>query len=92
MDLIGTLRRELDDLKAAALVNTGAIDANGQRITNLSSPQANSDAATAGYVRSYVAAQLESFKGQAAVDGTFITADVPPKTVTVQDGLITEMV
>lgn len=90
MDLIGTLRRDLDALRAAAVVNTGNLNANGQRLTSLADPQANSDAATAGYVRSYVAAQLDSFKGQAGIDGAFTTAD--PFTVTVVDGLITEIV
>lgn len=88
-DLIGALRSELDTLKAGALTNAASINANNQRLISLADPQSNSDAATAGYVKSYTAAQLESFKGQAGVDGTINTAAA--QIVTVQNGLITRI-
>lgn len=87
-DLIAALRQELDALAGSALVNSRAIDANEQRIINLPDPSAKTDAASAGYVRAYVAAQLEAFKGT-GVDGTFTTPD--PLTVTVVNGQITNI-
>lgn len=89
-DLIGALRSELDALKAIAVTTDSALNAKSQRIIQVASPQSNEDAATAGYVRAYVAAQLESFKGQAGVNGTFLTAD--PFTVTVTNGQISSIV
>lgn len=84
-DQIAALTQRLAALEAAAVVNTAALDAKAQRIVHVADPQAVSDAATAGYVRAYVAAQLETF-GRTGVSGTFTTPD--PFTVTVASGQI----
>ena len=61
-DLITALRSELDALKASALTNAAAINANSQRVIAVADPQSVTDAANAGYVQAYIAAQLEAFK------------------------------
>lgn len=88
-DLIVGLRSELDALKASALTNAASIQASEQRIVQVADPQARDDAANAGYVRAYVAAQLESF-GRTGAAGVFTTSD--PFTVTVQNGQIVSIV
>lgn len=89
MDLIAVLRNEVDALKADALQRGAAISAGGSRLTSVASPEAAGDAANAAYVRAYVAAQLEAFKGRTGSSGTFTTPD--PFTVTVENGIITEI-
>lgn len=88
-DLIAALRTELNTLKADALQRGSAISAGGYRLANVGTPEANGDAVPAGYVKAYVAAQLESFKGATGVSGTIDTTAA--QTVTVVNGVITEI-
>jgi hypothetical protein len=88
-DLIAALRTEVDALKAAALQRGAAITAGGERLTDLGSPEANGDAVHAGYLKAYVVAQLESFKGLTGVSGTIDTATA--QVVTVENGIIVEI-
>lgn len=89
MDLIAVLRTEVNTLKADALLRGSEINVGGYRLANVGAPTANTDAASAGYVKLYVGAQLEAFKGATGVSGAFTTPD--PFTVTVVNGLITEI-
>jgi hypothetical protein len=84
-DLIGTLTQRLAALEAGALQGGAPISVNGQRVTNLGDPQAESDAATVAFVRSFSQALTEARIGgvTAAVD------TVATPTLTVKNGLIT---
>jgi len=55
---ISALQTRVAALEAAALRNTGAIACNGQRLTNVGTPDAESDAATVAFVRAYVQARM----------------------------------
>lgn len=85
-DGLSALTHRLDALEAAAVLNSSALNANEQRIIHVADPQSASDAAPAGYVRAYVAAQLAAFQGNRGVNGTFLSTD--PFTVTVVNGQI----
>lgn len=89
-DLIAALDRRLTTLEGVALTRAqGAVDAGTARLTNLSAPSAGADAVTLAYLRGYVAAQLDAFKGS-GVNGTIDTTAA--QLVTVENGLITEIV
>jgi hypothetical protein len=61
-DLVSTLG--LDDLGGARV--TGPVDVNSQKITNLATPTANTDATTKGYVDSKVGALAGNYTGAGA--------------------------
>lgn len=90
MDLIASLTSRVAALEATAVRNSANLDANSQRIVSLASPASDTDAANAGYVKAYVSAQLESFKGIPGVTGAFDVTITP--NLTLQDGIVTEIV
>lgn len=61
MDEINRLRQQVAALETTAVRNTTAIDANGQRVTNLATPTQESDAVTVAFLRAYVQAQVGTF-------------------------------
>lgn len=88
-DLIAALDRRLTALEGVALTrNQGEVDAGATRLTDLLSPEADTDAVTLRYLRGFVAAQLEAFKGT-GVDGTIDTTAA--QTIEVENGLITSI-
>lgn len=88
-DLIAALDRRLLALEGVALTRAqGETDAGRTRLTNLSAPQDDADAVTLRYLRGFVAAQLEAFKGS-GVDGTIDTTAA--QTIQVENGLITDI-
>jgi hypothetical protein len=61
-DLIASLTARVEALEAAALTATsGVVDAQGARVANVATPQAETDAATVGFVRQLIEAQVETF-------------------------------
>lgn len=90
-DALTVLTARVDQLESAALQAGGSpVDAGGQRIQNVGNPQVNQDAVTVAFLRAYVQAQLEGFKGAHGVDGTVDTTGT--FVLTIQDGIITEIV
>lgn len=89
-DQLSVLTNRLDALEASVLRNTAALDANGQRVVNVGNPTVEQDAVTVTFLRAFVSAQLESFKGNFGVTTTFSTAGA--FTVTVESGLIKSVV
>lgn len=85
-DLIFALRNQIDALQASVLSNAATINANGQRVANLGNPQSEQDAVTVAYLRAFVNAQLESFKGNLGVDAVIDTSAT--FIVTVENGII----
>ena len=83
-DVIATLEQRLTALEASALQTTG-LNANGQRLTNLGSPQAPTDAVTLAYLRAYTQALTEARLG--GLTATVDTTTTP--TLTVANGLVT---
>ena len=83
-DTIADLQRRLTALEAAALQGP-ALDAGGQRITNLGSPSTGTDAVTLAYLRAFTQALTEARLG--GLTATVDTTTTP--TLTVQNGLIT---
>lgn len=83
-DTIADLQARLVALEASALQTTG-LNANGQRLTNLGSPQAATDAVTLAYLRAYTQALTEARLG--GLTATVDTTTTP--TLTVANGLVT---
>lgn len=88
-DQIAVLSNRLAALEASALRTTTTVNAAGQRVANLGNPTAEQDAVTVAFLRAYVSAQLESFKGTNGVSGTIDTTAT--QLVTVENGLVTEI-
>lgn len=61
MSDVAALKRRMDTLEAEALRNTGDLNVNGKRITNLATPTTESDAVTVAFMRQFVQAQVETF-------------------------------
>jgi ferritin len=89
-DLLSSLSNRLDTLEASAIRNTAAINANGQRLAQVGNPTAEQDAVTVAFMRAYVSAQLESFKGSFGIDATIDTSLAI--IITVKNGLIVSVV
>lgn len=85
-DQISALVHRLETLEATAIRNTQALDANRQRVVNVGNPTSEQDAVTVAFLRAYVSAQLEAFKGTFGVDATIDTSLI--FIVTVKNGLI----
>lgn len=60
-DQLNGLINRIVALESATLRNTTTLNANGQRLTGLGSPQLESDAVTLAYLRAYVQSQVETF-------------------------------
>lgn len=88
-DQIAVLSNRLATLEASVLHNDATVNAAGQRVANLGNPTAEQDAVTVAFLRAYVSAQLESFKGTNGVSGTIDTTAT--QLVTVENGLVTEI-
>ena len=83
-DTITALETRLAALEASALQTSG-LNAAGQRLTNLGSPQAGTDAVTLAYLRSYTQALTE-----ARVGGLTATVDTTATLIlTFENGLLT---
>ena len=85
-DKITTLQARVAALEEASLQTGSPVNAGGQRLTNVADPKALQDAVTVAFLRAYVSAQLEGFKGAQGVDGTIDTTGT--FTVVVKDGII----
>lgn len=88
-DQLSALVHHVETLEAEVIRNTQALDANRQRVVNVGNPTAEQDAVTVAFLRAFVSAQLEAFKGSFGVDATFTTAGT--FTVVVKNGLITSV-
>jgi hypothetical protein len=60
-DEINALKRKVADLQSTAMVNSATIQANGQRLTGLALPAAETDAVSVAFLRQYVQAQVDTF-------------------------------
>lgn len=60
-DQITALANRIAALEQSAILNTGSLNANGQRLINLASPQAPTDAVTLSAMQQFVLAQVETF-------------------------------
>jgi len=89
-DQISALVHRLETLEATAIRNTQALDANRQRVVNVGNPTSEQDAVTVTFLRAYVSAQLEAFKGIGGASGEIDTSLT--LIVTVQNGLIVSIV
>ena len=89
-DLISALTHRVDTLEAEVIRNTAALNANSQRVVNVGNPTAEQDAVTVAFLRAYVSAQLEAFKGIGGATGEIDTSLTV--VVTVQNGLIVSIV
>jgi hypothetical protein len=58
---ITLLTNRIATLESTALLNTGLLNANNQRLTGLGTPIADSDAVPLSLLRQVVAAQVETF-------------------------------
>lgn len=60
-DKITTLEQRVQAIEASALLNTGILNANNQRLTNLATPTQPTDAVTLAAMQAFVLAQVEAF-------------------------------
>jgi hypothetical protein len=60
-DQLTALQGRILALEQSAVLNTTTLDAKGQRLTNLATPTAGSDAVTVTYLQQFVQAQVETF-------------------------------
>lgn len=89
-DQLSALVHRVETLEATAIRNTQALDANRQRVVNVGNPTSEQDAVTVAFLRAYVSAQLEAFKGIGGATATFDTSLT--FVVTVENGLIVSVV
>lgn len=60
---VAALTTRVETIESTAIFNTVTINANNQRITSVAAPAAETDAVTVTFLRQYIDAQLEAFKG-----------------------------
>lgn len=60
-DQIAALSARIQALEANALLNTGTLNANNQRLTNLATPSQPTDAVTLAFMQQFVLSQVETF-------------------------------
>jgi hypothetical protein len=89
-DQISTLVHRVETLEAEVIRNTQALNANSQRVVNVGNPTSEQDAVTVAFLRAFVSAQLEAFKGIGGATTSFDTSLT--FVVTVQNGLIVSVV
>mgnify|MGYP001616498567 CR=1 FL=1 len=61
LGLIAKLTARVTALEETAMLNTGPVDANSQRLINVATPIDATDAVNLQTLRDYVASQVESF-------------------------------